>query len=126
MADFGENLRRIRLERNMTQDEFAELLDTSKQVISRYENGQRSPKVSTVATFARLLRVPSSALTGIGDEEDDEDREMWEYREQLRRDPNRRILFSLSKNGSKKDVEQAVAIIDALRRTNPDFYDDQK
>ena len=29
----------------------------------------------------------------------------------------------LAKNGSSKDVKQVVAIIDALKATNPDFYD---
>lgn len=48
----------------MTQDEFAALLGTSKQVVSRYENGQRSPKVSVVAEYAEKLGVPISALTG--------------------------------------------------------------
>ena len=62
MSDFGKKLRNIRLERSMTQDEFAALLGTSKQVISRYENNQRSPKISVAAEYARRLGVPLSAL----------------------------------------------------------------
>lgn len=64
MNPFGENLRRIRIEMNMSQDEFATLLGTSKQVVSRYENGQRSPKVSIVADYAQKLGVSIAQLTG--------------------------------------------------------------
>lgn len=64
MSSFAENLRRIRLERNMSQDEMAALLGTSKQVISRYENDQRSPKVSVVAAYAEKLGVTIGYLSG--------------------------------------------------------------
>lgn len=54
---------------------------------------------------------------------DDDDRELWELREAARRDPGRKVLLKLAKNGTAQDVRQAVALIDALRATNPDFYD---
>lgn len=63
MSTFGDNLRKIRKEKGMTQDELAAVLGTSKQVLSRYENGQRSPKVSVVSEFAEKLGVPINALT---------------------------------------------------------------
>lgn len=62
MSTFGDNLRKIRKEKNLTQDELAALLGTSKQVISRYENGQRSPKVSIVSEYADKLGVSIGAL----------------------------------------------------------------
>ena len=64
MSRFGESLRKIRIEKGMSQDELASLLGTSKQVISRYENNQRSPKVSVVADYADKLGVSISYLTG--------------------------------------------------------------
>ena len=64
MSPFGENLRNIRNARGMSQEEFADLLGTSKQVISRYETAQRSPKVSTVAEYAEKLGVSIAELTG--------------------------------------------------------------
>ena len=39
-VSFGDRLRAIRKEKGMSQDEFAKLLGTSKQVLSRYEIGQ--------------------------------------------------------------------------------------
>lgn len=62
MAKFGDKLKAIRLERELTQDALAELLGTSKQVISRYENNQRSPKVDVVSRYAETLNVPIDFL----------------------------------------------------------------
>lgn len=64
MSDFGKVLREIRLSRGMSQEEFAELLDTTKQVISRYEKGQRSPKITAVAKYAEILGVTIEEITG--------------------------------------------------------------
>jgi len=64
LSPFGDNLRKIRNSRGMSQEELADLLGTSKQVISRYETAQRSPKVSTVAEYAEKLGVSISELTG--------------------------------------------------------------
>lgn len=62
MAHFGEKLKKLRLERKMSQEQLATLLGTSKQVISRYENGQRSPKISIVQEYAEKLGVPLDYL----------------------------------------------------------------
>lgn len=64
MSRFSENLRRIRFERHMTQEEFAELLGTTKQNISRYESGAVSPKISTAEVMAEKLGLSLSALNG--------------------------------------------------------------
>ena len=46
---FGASLKRLRMERGLSQEELARRLGTSKQAISRYENGARVPKISTVS-----------------------------------------------------------------------------
>ena len=37
----GSVIKKLREHRNMTQDELAEELDTTRQAVSRYENGDR-------------------------------------------------------------------------------------
>ena len=63
-ASFGERLREIRKERGMTQDEFASILVTSKQILSRYELEQRSPKIEQVKKYAEKLQVSVDFLLG--------------------------------------------------------------
>lgn len=62
--EFGDILKQIRLQRGLTQEDLAALLHTSKQVISRYENKRRIPKVSVLAEYAHALQVPPSYLAG--------------------------------------------------------------
>ena len=64
MSAFSETLRRLRFERHMTQEEFADLLGTTKQNISRYESGAVSPKISTAKAIADKLGISLSELSG--------------------------------------------------------------
>ncbi len=66
---FGERLRRIRKEMGETQDEFAARIGTSKQVLSRYESGQRIPKISLVESYAKSLNVSVDYLMGESQQE---------------------------------------------------------
>ena len=61
---FGESLRQIREERGMTQEQLAEFLGTTKQVISRYETGQRVPKLTVAQEYARRLGVTLDRIAG--------------------------------------------------------------
>ncbi len=63
-SSFGERLREIRKEMGLTQDEFAKLLGTSKQILSRYELEQRSPKIEQVSKYAEKLKVSVDYLLG--------------------------------------------------------------
>ncbi len=63
-TSFGERLREIRKEMGLTQDEFAKLLGSSKQILSRYELEQRSPKIDQVRKYAEKLKVSVDYLLG--------------------------------------------------------------
>lgn len=55
---FGDKLKSIRTQMGMSQEDFAKLLGTSKQVISRYETNQRTPKITIVQQYADILNIP--------------------------------------------------------------------
>lgn len=57
---FAQQLRKLRESRGLTLQELADILHTSKQVLSRYETGQRTPKISVAHEFATILGVPLS------------------------------------------------------------------
>jgi len=56
-STFGKRLKQIRKERHLTQSQLAEMLGTSKQVISRYEHGESNPKIELVCKYAEILEV---------------------------------------------------------------------
>lgn len=66
---FGDRLRQMRREMGLTQDEFAQKLGTSKQVLSRYETNQRIPKVTQARKYADKLGVSLDYMLGTTDAE---------------------------------------------------------
>ena len=64
IVPFSDRLKEIRLNLGYSQQELADLLGTSKQVISRYENGLRSPKISVAAKYAKTLNLDLNYLLG--------------------------------------------------------------
>lgn len=57
MSTFGERLRQCRKAAGMTQEDLAEICNTTKQNISRYETSQREPQLDTAAVIASALGV---------------------------------------------------------------------
>ena len=53
----GQNVRRIRQKRGLTQEKFAEISGFSQQYLSSLENGRRNPTVVTVYELATALCV---------------------------------------------------------------------
>ena len=53
----GTKIKKFRESRNMTQDELAELLNTTRQSISRYENGERKANQDLLFELASIFKV---------------------------------------------------------------------
>lgn len=53
----GGNVRRIRLKKGLTQEQFAEISGFSQQYISGLEQGRRNPTVVTLYELATALGV---------------------------------------------------------------------
>ena len=61
---FHETLRKIRLEKQLSQTELAELLSIDRSVISKWENGTRSPTIDQAKQIADALGIRVSELIG--------------------------------------------------------------
>ena len=53
----GQNVRKIRQKRGLTQEKFAEISGFSQQYLSSLENGRRNPTVVTLYELATALGV---------------------------------------------------------------------
>lgn len=62
MVRFGKNVRRLRLEREMTQEELAEGAGISQVQITRIESGKINTSISTVVAIASALGVNEGEL----------------------------------------------------------------
>ena len=57
MVEFGEQLRRAREAKGMTQQTLAEQLYVTRQAVSRWECGDRYPDLFTIKNISRILEV---------------------------------------------------------------------
>jgi transcriptional regulator with XRE-family HTH domain len=62
---FGENLRRIRKKKGLTQIELAELSGISRRVIGHYETQAVRPSIEKTKLIAKALGVSDNELLGI-------------------------------------------------------------
>lgn len=59
---FGNNIKKLREEKNLTQQQLAEKLYVSRQTICRWENGSRCPDLITAKKLALELKVSMDEL----------------------------------------------------------------
>ena len=62
MYYLGDQIRKIREEQKVSQEELAERLDISTITIHRIENGIRQPSVETLFRFSDTMNVPLPVL----------------------------------------------------------------
>ncbi len=63
--NIGQIIRKLRKERNFTQEELAEQLNVSAQAVSKWENGTSMPDISQVVPLASVFGVTADVLFGI-------------------------------------------------------------
>lgn len=110
---FGEKMRSIREENDWTLDEMAERLGTTKQALSKYERGERTPKVTVAAKFAKLLNVSLLELIG----EKPEKLEIASGEIFLPFDENNPILETLKRRSEGLD-EEIVELVTAWEKAD--------
>ena len=121
MSAFSDTLSSLRRGRGMTQAELASRLGISKSAVSMYERGKREPELELLQAMADLFGVSVNAMLGRQDPDlVNDDPELTGFLEQMRDRPEMRMLFSVTKNATKQDVEAAVRIIEALRAPHVD------
>ena len=147
MSFRNDRLVALRKEKWYKQTSLANALNLSRSTIAMWEAGLSDPTAEYVAKLAGILDCSVGYLMGTEDEINaqrkldeiraerdaymegkigallDRQTTTQQAREELAEDPNRRALLNLAQYGSDQDVKQVAALIDALRATNPDFYD---
>ncbi len=58
----GNNLKEIRIRKNITQTELAKTLGVDKSFLSNIENGKTNPTLSTISSLAQALEVSTNEL----------------------------------------------------------------
>lgn len=79
----SNRIKRLRKERNISQEQLAEVVGVSKTTISYYENGLRVPDADLVIKLVKYFNVSADFLLGLTDDkycaEDEDDQEVSFY-----------------------------------------------
>lgn len=62
---YNEALKRMREEKELTQENIAEILNTTHQQISLYETGQREMRASQIIKLCKTLNISADYLLGL-------------------------------------------------------------
>ena len=90
----------------------------SKSMLSDLKMGRKKTlSAETLAKIADYFNVSVEYLMGKEQKEKplvNDDEELTEYLEQLRTRPELKMMFQLTKDATKEDVEKAVKVIEAM------------
>lgn len=65
MVDFGNTLKTLRRQHNLTQAGLAQKLGLTKSVISAYENSLRMPSYDVLIAISKIFKVSTDYLLGL-------------------------------------------------------------
>lgn len=63
--NIGKIIKELRLEKGLTQTEFAKLLNTTQDTISLWELGKSYPDIFYIIEIAKIFEVSSDYLLGL-------------------------------------------------------------
>lgn len=67
MNKFGERLKELRLEKNLSQDKLAKAVGLTHTAIGLWEQGKRIPNLDAVISLAKFFNVSLDYLAGLED-----------------------------------------------------------
>ena len=105
--------------RGKQQKELTDFLGIDKGVSSQWKTGKSRSYLKYIDKIAEFLEVSTDELLSTGEGSSSPvylDDETLEFIDTLRKRPEMKTLFKVSRNASKEDVEMAVDIIEKFKR----------
>lgn len=104
----GQNIKKIRLEKGLTQKQLAEKCGMFDSALRRIENGKQNPKIETVEKIANALNIPITDIIDNNTLNLFIDKEI---------DKQRQLLNTVGKIFSE-DTKYALCLYDSLKPKN--------
>lgn len=105
--DTGEQIRNLRKERGLNQDQLAELASLNRVTIAKYESGRVEPGAHALSRIADALEVSTDVLLGRSEETPAKDDGRPKTEES-------RIISECVDKMTKEDRERALAMMKAV------------
>lgn len=101
--DLGNNIRNIRKQRGLRQEQLAEVMGVSIASVSKWENGQCAPELTVLTELADFFEVSIDTLVG----------------HTLNADRMEALITQLEEAGNNRDEEKAAALCEKILRNYP-------
>ncbi|WP_312560907.1 helix-turn-helix transcriptional regulator [Anaerospora sp.] len=123
--DFKERLRKLRVDKGITQEEFGKIFNVIKQTVSSWENGNSRPDIDSAAKIADFFDVSLDYLLGRTNETSVsnsevitkidhallEDPELLAFWDETKKRPDLQLFLKQVKSASPKAIRQMMTII---------------
>jgi transcriptional regulator with XRE-family HTH domain len=123
METIGERIRRLRKEKDISQEQLGKMVNVGKTTISNYETNYSSPDTETLKKLAECFGVSVDYLLGRTDIRNPADEiadavkeepELADFWSMLRQREDLKILFKQTKKLNPKEIQQIIRIIKAI------------
>lgn len=117
----GRRIAQLREEKGLSQLEFAHKVNINNSVMNRIEKGIRPIRDDELIAISKFFGVSIDYLLGNSPDPSPEsggyytDPDVAQITEELRTDPDKRILFDATKDLSKDDINTVLKIIEGLK-----------
>lgn len=121
---FAMRLKKLREETGYSQKDFAKKLGIPSTTYNNYETGFREPDFDVLKELSKALNVSTDYLLGATDNTEPlalkEEHlpysvEVIDLLEQAHKNPQLKILFSVSKNATKQQIEAMINMVRAFK-----------
>jgi len=104
----GENIKKYRVESGLTQKDLAERLFVTSQAVSRWENGDVEPSITTLTALADIFGVSIDEIIGRANKEVVEELPKENKNEELKKELKDELKEELKREAPKPQVVLAV------------------
>lgn len=109
-----ENLKKARTSKGFTQDKLSKIVGVARSSISMWENGDSQPDNEMLIKLSGVLDVSIDYLLGNANAVSKD--ELSELLQHAKDDPDKRMLFSLTKNAKPEDVKTVIRILQGFNQ----------
>lgn len=106
----GGNVRKIRMEKGLTQEQLAEKTELSLAAIQKLEAGQSGSRVETLIRIAIALEVSLDILTDIRETD-----ERYSFQQEA--------AYLLLRDKTVNEVKYVIAVVDSIFKYKQEFLD---
>lgn len=114
----SERIKELRKLNGYSQQQMAQKLHLTQGAISQWETGMTLPSAEQLGALADVFGITVDEL--LGRKPQDEQDEVMQIRDMLRRDPSYRTLFKTANKASLEHVRAATAMLKALEPNDAD------